>query len=77
MKKLVVFVMLMGVLTSCTSYRIRVTQHGSMKYYTPEKRVLFTWEEILPFYGNDLESAKKTIDGDRLRKVKNYTYLNY
>ncbi len=69
----------MGVLSlqSCTVYRIRVVEHGSMKYYSPEKRVLFTWEEILPFYGNDLESAKKTIDEDRLRKVKNYTYLNY
>jgi len=71
--------MLMGVLTlqSCVKYRIRVVEHGSMKYYSPEKRVLLTWEEILPFYGNDLESTKKTIDEDRLRKVKNYTYLNY
>ena len=77
MKKLMVFVMLMGVLSSCTSYRIRVIQHGSMKYYVPEKRILYTWEELLPFYGNDLTSAKRTIDEDRSRKVNNFTYLKY
>ena len=71
--------MLTGVFTlqSCIKYRIKEVEHGSMKYYSPEKRVLFTWEDMFPFNGNDLESTKKTIDGDKLRKVKNYTYLNY
>jgi len=77
MKKLVVFVMSMGVFTSCTSYRIRVVEHGSMKYYTPEKRILYTWEELKPFYGNDLESAKRTIDQDRNRNIENRIYFKY
>lgn len=69
----------MGVLTlqSCVKYRIRVIEHGPMKYYTPEKRVLLTWEEILPFYGNDLTSARRAIEDDRSRKVKKSIYLNY
>ncbi len=71
--------MAVGVLSlqSCTSYRIRVIKHGSMKYYRPEKRILFSWEEMKPFYGNDLKSAKERIDEDRNRKNENYSYLKY
>ena len=71
--------MLMGVLTlhSCVKYRIGVIEHGSIKYYSPEKRVLFTWEDMSPFGGNDLSSAKEKINGDRNRRHKKITYIKY
>jgi len=77
--RLLFFAMLMGVLSlqSCTVYRIRVVEHGSMKYYRPEKRILLSWEELTPFYGNDLNSAKQRIDEDRGPKIKNYSYIKY
>lgn len=65
------------ILQSCTIYRIRVIDHGSMKYYAPEKRVLFSWEELHSYYGNDLKSAKDRIDADRNRNVINKTYIKY
>ena len=77
--RLLFFAMVMGVLSlqSCTSYRIKVVEFGSIIYCTPEKRTLFSWEEIYPFYGNDLSSAKKTIDDDKSRKSKRNIYIKY
>lgn len=71
--------MLMGVFTlqSCVRYRIKVVDHGSMKYYHPQKRILFSWEDMNSFYGHDLKSAKERIDLDRNRNVINKTYINY
>lgn len=71
--------MVMGVLSlqSCTSYRIRVIEHGSMKYYRPQKRILYSWEDMEPFYSNDLNSAKQKIDEDRNPKIKNFSYIKY
>ncbi len=73
------FVMLMGVFTlqSCTIYRIKVVKNGSTNYYFPQKRVLYSWEDMDQLVGYDLESAKKTIDLDRESKIKNHTYIKY
>jgi hypothetical protein len=79
MKKQLFFVMLMGVFTlqSCIKYRIKVIEHGSMKYYTPEKRTFFSWEEMPPNVIYDLTTAKERIDSDRNRKNKKYLYIKY
>lgn len=71
--------MLMGVfaLQSCVKYRIKVIDHGSMKYYEAQKRILFSWEEMHPVVGNDLKSAKAKIDEDRNRNKKRFVYLKY
>lgn len=71
--------MLMGVFTlqSCVRYRIKVVDNGSMKYYHPQKRILFSWEDMNSFYGHDLNSSKNRIDEDRKSKIKNYTYIKY
>lgn len=79
MIKKIIFGMLMGVLAfqSCTKYRISVTETTPRNYYYPQKRVLLSWEDLLPVYGNDLSAAKRTIDADRSKKIKNKKYINY
>ncbi len=71
--------MLMGVFTlqSCVKYRIKVIEHGSMKYYEPEKRRLFSWESMPPHVVYDLKTAEERIDSDRNRKNKKYSYITY
>jgi len=79
MVRVLFFAMLMGVLSlqSCVRYRIKVIEHGSMKYYEPQKRTFFSWEEMTPFYGHDLPSAKTKINEDRNRKRKKFSYIKY
>lgn len=71
--------MLMGVLAfqSCTRYRIGVVETTPRNYYYPQKRVLLSWEDMFPLYGNDLPAAKRTIDSDRSKKNKNKLYIKY
>jgi hypothetical protein len=79
MKKQLFFVMLMGVFTlqSCVKYRIKVIEHGSMKYYEPEKRRFFSWEQMPPNIIYNLTMAEERIDSDRNRKNKKHLYIKY
>jgi hypothetical protein len=79
MKKQLFFVMLMGVFTlqSCIKYRIKEIDHGSMKYYEPEKRTFFSWEHMQPHVIYDLTTAKERIDSDKNRRNKKFLYIKY
>lgn len=52
--------MLMGVLTlqSCTSYRLKIITSGEQKYYFPQKRTLFEWEDFDREMFVDVNSAE-------------------
>ncbi len=82
MKKLILFVVLMGVLVlqSCTSYRIKVTHHDKgVTYYFPQKRsfeTLFEWRDVYNREGSyTLEWARKEIEADRYKQTKGIEYI--
>jgi len=70
---------LMGVLSSCTMYRIkRVTHPNGVSYHFPQKRVGFgDWRDISPTGSYTKEWAHSVIMDDKeinSTKVKYYSY---
>jgi hypothetical protein len=80
MKKRIVLLMLMGVLAlaSCTSYRIKVVSHpNGTTYYFPEKRFLVSeWEGVRTYNGSyTLEWARNIIKEDKRPDKVKITYI--
>ena len=80
MKKRIVLLMLMGVLAlaSCTSYRIKVVWHpDGTTYYFPEKRFLVSeWEGVRTYNGSyTLEWARNIIKEDKKPDKVKITYI--
>ena len=80
MKRMLLLVMVLGVvsLQSCSVYRIRIVDHGNgTKYYFPQKRnMLGEWVYLEYGSGNySFESAKDAIIMDKQPKPKQITYI--
>ena len=80
MKKMLMLVMLMGVsaLQSCTTYRIKVVSHpDGATYYFPQKRFLVSeWEGVRTYNGSyTLEWARNAIREDKRPNKVKITYI--
>ncbi len=76
-KKLIVALMGVLMLQSCTAYRIKVITDNDVKYFVPEKRnVLGGWNEM-DYYTSDLtyKGAKAIIDEDKHKVTNKKSYI--